>query len=138
MQTTGMLKDDSRELSRWLSTRLGARYQLQRSNMQTNQTPEALAEECLLAMGLAFRAARYENLTAALAKLNEAIAAVHLLRDMAASGAKDAISFEQAAQPLMKWLGGNVHPHHTAVVTSTDAELLEGKQTIRTTQYVKD
>lgn len=60
------------------------------------------------------------------------------LRDMAASGAKDAISFEQAAQHLMKWLGGNVHPHHTAVVTSTDAELLEGKQTIRTTQYVKD
>lgn len=37
MQTTGwppgMLQDDSRELSRWLSTRLGACYQIQRNNM---------------------------------------------------------------------------------------------------------
>ncbi|WP_223497871.1 hypothetical protein [Serratia sp. JSRIV001] len=34
--------------------------------------------------------------------------------------------FEEAAKPLIKWLAENVHPHHTVIVTSTNAELLEG------------
>lgn len=34
--------------------------------------------------------------------------------------------FKEAARALIKWLAENVHPHHTAVVTGTDAELLEG------------
>lgn len=36
-------------------------------------------------------------------------------------------SFRLAALPLVKWLQDNVHPHHSAIVTSFDAELLEGK-----------
>jgi hypothetical protein len=35
-------------------------------------------------------------------------------------------SFKQAAMPLIKWLCENVHPHHTVIVTPTNAELLEG------------
>ena len=38
-------------------------------------------------------------------------------------------SFKQAAMPLIQWLCENVHPHHTAVVTPTNAELLEGQCT---------
>jgi hypothetical protein len=34
-------------------------------------------------------------------------------------------SFKEVALPLMKWLCENVHPHHTAIVTPTDARLLE-------------
>ena len=36
-------------------------------------------------------------------------------------------SFIEAARPLIKWLAENVHPHHTAIVTATNAELLEGQ-----------
>lgn len=36
-------------------------------------------------------------------------------------------SFKEAALPLIKWLAENVHPRHTAVVTATNAELLEGQ-----------
>lgn len=35
-------------------------------------------------------------------------------------------SFKQAALPLIKWLCENVHPHHSVIVTSTNAELLKG------------
>lgn len=35
-------------------------------------------------------------------------------------------SFKSAAIPLIKWLNENCHPHHTAIVTPTGAELLEG------------
>lgn len=38
-------------------------------------------------------------------------------------------SFEEAARPLIKWLCENVHPHHSVIVTSTNAELLEGECT---------
>lgn len=34
-------------------------------------------------------------------------------------------SFEEAARPLIKWLCENVHPHHSVIVTPTNAELLE-------------
>lgn len=73
------------------------------SNMQNNQTPEELAEECLRAIGLAFQAARYESLTGALEKLKDAQALLFRLRDMAASGAKDAAryrSFFDAGLPI--------------------------------------
>jgi hypothetical protein len=39
--------------------------------------------------------------------------------------AKQTESFKAAALPLIKWLCENVHPHHVAIVTPTDAELLE-------------
>lgn len=36
-------------------------------------------------------------------------------------------TFEEAARPLIKWICKNGHPHHTAIVTPTSAELLEGE-----------
>ena len=48
-------------------------------------------------------------------------------------------SFKQAALPLVQWLNENVHPHHTAVVTPTGAELLEGQCSTGTIlDYVQD
>lgn len=98
MQTTGwppgLLQDDSRELSWWLSTRLGAKYQLQRNNMQTNKTPEALAEEILRAASdfAAAKLALYGRQDPSLGNpadlLDDLKFAINRLRDMAASGAK--------------------------------------------------
>lgn len=47
-------------------------------------------------------------------------------------------SFDEAAKPLIKWLAENVHPHHTAIVTSNRAELLMGESVINTDEYLKD
>jgi len=47
-------------------------------------------------------------------------------------------SFEEVTRPLIKWLAENVHPHHSVIVTSTHAELLEGQQVISTEEYLKD
>jgi len=48
-------------------------------------------------------------------------------------------SFKQAALPLIKWLNENVHPHHSVIVTPTNAELLEGAcSTGQILDYVKD
>lgn len=46
--------------------------------------------------------------------------------------------FEEAAKPLIKWLAENVHPHHTAIVTSNSAELLEGSMSFPTDEFLKD
>jgi hypothetical protein len=46
--------------------------------------------------------------------------------------------FEDVAKPLIKWLAENVHPHHTAVITSNSAELLETKMCSRTDEFLKD
>jgi len=47
--------------------------------------------------------------------------------------------FTAAARPLMKFLAETLHPHHTAIVTGTDAELLEGKRsTGKIMDYVRD
>jgi len=35
-------------------------------------------------------------------------------------------TFEEAVEPLMKWMSENIHPHATAIVTGTRAELVEG------------
>ncbi|OON34632.1 hypothetical protein BTJ39_23860 [Izhakiella australiensis] len=37
---------------------------------------------------------------------------------------QEADSFAEAAEPLIKWMAENTHPHHSAIVTSTGAELL--------------
>ncbi len=37
---------------------------------------------------------------------------------------------EKAAEPLLKYLCENHHPHVTAIVTGTSIELLEGKMSI--------
>ena len=48
-------------------------------------------------------------------------------------------SFKKAALPLIKWLCENVHLHHTAIVTGTDAQLLEGScNTGQILDYVRD
>ncbi|WP_432372362.1 hypothetical protein ACRPHP_16705 [Pantoea allii] len=47
-------------------------------------------------------------------------------------------SFEEAAKPLIKWLAGNVNPHHQAVVTSTDAELLSAECFVKNESFLKD
>lgn len=47
-------------------------------------------------------------------------------------------SFEQAAEPLIKWLAENVHPHHTVIVTSTGAELLQGEKSHQTDKFLID
>lgn len=47
-------------------------------------------------------------------------------------------SFEEAAKPLIKWLAENVHPHHTAIVDQSSAELLMGLQRVATQEFVKD
>lgn len=46
--------------------------------------------------------------------------------------------FEEAAKPLIKWLAESVHPHHTVIVTSTHAELLQGEHVVNTEEFLKD
>jgi hypothetical protein len=46
--------------------------------------------------------------------------------------------FCAAAEPLIKWLCDNVHPHYCVVVTPTGAELLEGAMAHKTTKHLKD
>jgi len=41
-----------------------------------------------------------------------------------------------AAQPLMRWLGKNCHPHVTVIVDSEMAELLEGLATVHKKECV--
>lgn len=51
---------------------------------------------------------------------------------------QDADSFAEAAEPLIKWMADNVHPHHSAIVTSTGAELLMSERVHNTDKYLKD
>lgn len=44
----------------------------------------------------------------------------------------------EAAKPLIQWLNDNGHPHTTAIVTTTDVEVMEGIATMRTTEFIKD
>lgn len=46
--------------------------------------------------------------------------------------------FDDAARPLMHYLGNHHHPHTSAYVRNDVAELLEGKQSIVTKDYVLD
>lgn len=47
-------------------------------------------------------------------------------------------AFCEAAEPLMKWLAENVHPHHQVIVDATHAELLEGQATHINEAFLKD
>lgn len=47
-------------------------------------------------------------------------------------------AFLEAAKPLIKFLAENGHPHMQAIVTSTDAELLEGVCTASTEEFLVD
>lgn len=58
--------------------------------------------------------------------------------DHACSGSA-ALNLEAAARPLMRFMCERYHPHVTAVVTPTSAELLEGLVATRqVTDYVRD
>ncbi|MEI7143260.1 hypothetical protein WCT84_06680 [Pectobacterium brasiliense] len=48
------------------------------------------------------------------------------------------LSFEDVTKPVIKWLAENVHPHHSVIVDSTHAELLEGQRVLSTKEYLRD
>lgn len=48
------------------------------------------------------------------------------------------IYFEELAKLMIKYLAENHNPHTTVIITSTDAELLEGKMCVKTFEYIKD
>lgn len=50
----------------------------------------------------------------------------------------DPKSFEEAVEPLMKWMSENQHPHTTAIVTNTRAELVEGIQCHLNNDFIVD
>ena len=47
-------------------------------------------------------------------------------------------AFEAAARPMMELLAANYHPHMSATITSTTAELFEGHLTFKTEDYIDD
>lgn len=47
-------------------------------------------------------------------------------------------TFEEAVEPLMKWMSENQHPHTTVIVTGTRAELVEGLQCHFTDEFIVD
>lgn len=47
-------------------------------------------------------------------------------------------TFQQAAEPLMKYLAENHHPHCTAIVSSAYAELMEGIESHSTDEFLND
>ncbi|ANR76994.1 hypothetical protein BBB57_01215 [Kosakonia sacchari] len=47
-------------------------------------------------------------------------------------------SFEEVTRPVIKWLAQNVHPHHSVIIDSTHAELLEGQSVVHTEEYLRD
>ena len=48
------------------------------------------------------------------------------------------VGFEEAAEPLMKWLAENCHPHTRVIVDSGCAELLEGCKLHSTDRFIPD
>ena len=47
-------------------------------------------------------------------------------------------TFEEVIKEVMKWLATNHHPHTTIIVTSTTAELVEGIESVNTTEFLTD
>lgn len=47
-------------------------------------------------------------------------------------------TFQQAAEPLMKYLAENHHPHCTVIVSSAYAELMEGIESHSTDEFLND
>lgn len=46
--------------------------------------------------------------------------------------------FEKVIEPAIKWLNDNCHPHVKIIVTTTDAEIVEGVSMHITHEFVKD
>jgi hypothetical protein len=52
---------------------------------------------------------------------------------------KDLIELKKVAEPLLKYLNDNYHPHVKAIVTSTSIELVEGIKNIpEIFDFIKD
>lgn len=47
-------------------------------------------------------------------------------------------AFRDAAEPLVKYLNENHHPHVTVIVTPTRAELVEGIMSVPIEEHIKD
>jgi len=48
-------------------------------------------------------------------------------------------NFEEVARVVIKFMAQKIHPHHSVVITSTQAELLEGElSTGNITEYLVD
>jgi len=48
------------------------------------------------------------------------------------------VEFEELAEPMIKFLCDNYHPHTTIIITPTSAEILEGIKTFATMEYLRD
>lgn len=48
------------------------------------------------------------------------------------------VDFEAVTRPVIEWLNANCHPHVSAVIEPTRAELLEGVCSYPTMDYVRD
>jgi hypothetical protein len=48
------------------------------------------------------------------------------------------IYFEELAKLMIKYLAENHNLHTTVIITSTTAELLEGKMSVATIEFIKD
>lgn len=46
--------------------------------------------------------------------------------------------FEEAVEPLMKWLAENCHPHTCVIVDGGHAELFEGCKVHNTDRFILD
>jgi len=46
--------------------------------------------------------------------------------------------FDEVAEPMIKWLAENFHPHVHVVTDGTGAELLEGVCSFRTDEHIRD
>lgn len=44
----------------------------------------------------------------------------------------------EAAKPLIKYLSENWHPHVVCIVDATTAQVFEGQQLVKTTEYLRD
>jgi hypothetical protein len=48
------------------------------------------------------------------------------------------IHFEELAKLVMKYLAENHNPHTSIIITSTSAELVQGKYGIQTDEFIPD
>lgn len=46
--------------------------------------------------------------------------------------------FIQITEPVIRWLNENAHPHMSVIITTTDAEMLEGVLCHKTDEFIKN
>jgi len=46
--------------------------------------------------------------------------------------------FAKLCEPLMEWMADNCHPHYTAIINYTRADLVEGVVGHRTEKFIRD